>query len=438
MSGNKVERIGETFAVIHQTGTVFSLEHDAAAKPSMPIHTPENQGVPIQNWGPSNLQPTEWRQKLEQSTTAYPLIVKAATTLFGKGPQYYMEVRTKKGIERDYSPVPEVEAFLQANDIDLIMLERWMDLKTYNNVFCEFIMNKTGVKCVNITHQEAEFCRFGQIENNVIKEVLVNAYWMEKSGEYETVPFVDDYSLSREEAIKIAKQKKKFITHNNVPSPGRTLYAVPSHVGLFAVNGWLDYALSVPVLMNKINKNGFSLKYHIEIPYDYWEKAHPDWKSKTEAQKKKIQDDKMDEMGEYLASSDGAGRNFYSHFGIHQATGKETSGWRITELKDPIKKDQFLTSLQEADMQAARSIGIDVSLANISNQSNSMGAGSGSDKRVGMDNTISASYAEQMIILKPLRTIGIINNWPRNLKWTFEHIIPTSLNENKSGTKTVS
>jgi hypothetical protein len=67
-----------------------------------------------------------------------------------------------------------------------------------------------------------------------------------------------------------------------------------------------------------------------------------------------------------------------------------------------------------------------------------MGAGSGSDKRVGMENTISASYAEQMIVLKPLRTVGIINQWPKNIKWSFEHIIPTTLNENKAGSKTIS
>jgi hypothetical protein len=206
---------------------------------------------------------------------------------------------------------------------------------------------------------------------------------------------------------------------------------------LFESNGWLDYSLSVPLLMNKINNNGFNLRYHIEIPYDYWEKVYKDWNTKTPAEKRTLQDEKMNEMNTYLLGSENAGRNFYSHFGIHQATGKEIPGWKITELKDPIKKDQFLTSLQEADMQTARAIGVDVSLANISTQSNSMGAGSGSDKRVGMDNTISASYAEQMIVLKPLRTVGIVNGWPSNVKWTFEHIVPTTLNENKSGTKTV-
>lgn len=436
MSGKKqVEFIGEHFAVLHGSGAVISLASDAAAKPTAPISTPYVQGSVMQNWGANNLKPTEQRQKLEKTTTAYPLLIKVATTLFGRGPQYYREVRTASGITRDYSAIPEIEDFILNNDLELIMLERWMDLKMYNNVFCEFIFNVNKNKIVNITHQEAEFCRFGLIENNIIKNVRINSNWQERPSEFVEINFLDDYSISQAEVLK--KNLKKFITHNNIPSPGRTLYAVPQHIGLFESNGWLDYSISVPLLMNKINNNGFNLRYHIEIPYDYWEKIYKDWNTKTPEEKRTLQDKKMDEMNTYLLGSDNAGKNFYSHFGIHQATGKEIPGWKITELKDPIKKDQFLTSLQEADMQTARAIGVDVSLANISTQSNSMGAGSGSDKRVGMDNTISASYAEQMIVLKPLRTIGIINGWPSNVKWSFEYIVPTTLNENKSGTKTV-
>lgn len=430
-----VERVGENFAILHGSGTVVSLSADAAVKPTAKISTPDIQGSVLQNWGTNNLKPTEQRIKLEKTTTAYPLLIKIATTLFGKGPQYYTEIRTKNGVERDYSAIPVIDQFLSANDIELIMLERWMDLKMYNNVFCEFIFNKKGDKIVNISHQEAEFCRFGKIVDNIIQEVLINSNWSDKPSDRTPVPFLDDYSINREEVLK--KSKKKFITHNNLPSPGRTLYAVPQHIGLFETNGWLDYSISVPILMNKINSNGFNLRYHIEIPFDYWDKVYKDWNSKTENEKRTLQDQKMDEMNTYLQGFDNVGKNFYSHFGIHQATGKEISGWKITELKDPIKKDQFLTSLQEADMQTARAIGIDISLANISNQSNTMGAGSGSDKRVGMDNTISASYAEQMIVLKPLKTVGIINNWPANVKWSFEHTVPTTLNENKSGIKTV-
>jgi hypothetical protein len=433
-----IEFVGENMAVLHGSGTVVSLLEATAKAPIIAYTTPDREGATIQNWGTNNLQPMEQRQKLEKTTTAFPLISKSATTLFGRGITYYREVRTQEGIMKDYSSISEVDEFIQGNDLEIIMLERWMDLKVYNNLFCEFLFNGAGTRIVKLAHQEAEFCRFGEIENNKIKHVLINSNWQSNGQDYVSVPFYDDYYMNVEEAIKLGKSKKKFVTHNNIPSPGRTLYAVPSHIGLFENQGWLDYSISVPKLMNLINKNGFLLKYHIEIPSNYWSSVYKDWETKTEAKKKELMQEKMDEMDAFLKSTENAGKNFYSHFGIHQATGKEISGWKITELKDPIKKDQFLTSLQESDMQTARAIGVDVSLANISSKSNSMGAGSGSDKRVGMDNTIAASYAEQMIVLKPLKVVGMVNGWPKNLKWTFEYEVPTTLNENKSGTKIVS
>lgn len=435
MKKNNKQIIGESTAVFFDTGMMVSMAPDAAKKPTSAMSTPDVQGSILQNWGTSNLKPTEQRLKLEKTTTAYPLLLTSAKTLFGRGPQYYREVRTASGVVKDYSLIPEIEEFKLYNDLDLIMLERWMDLKFYNNLFCEFIFNNEASKIVQIVHQEAEFCRFGKVQNNLIQEVFINSNWTDKPNERVSVSFYDDYFAEREAVISKFASKKKFITHNSVPSPGRTLYSVPQHIALFESKGWLDYSINVPVLMNLINEQGFNLRYHIEIPYDYWEKIYKDWNSKTATEKKNLQDAKIDEMNNYLQGNAGVGKNFYTHFGIHQATGKDISGWKITELKDPIKKDQFLTSLQEADMQTARAIGVDVSLANISNQNNSMGAGSGSDKRVGMDNTIAASYAEQMIVLKPLRTVGIINQWPADVKWTFEYEVPTTLNENKSGTK---
>lgn len=415
----------------------FSVYDQPVKKPTVLIPE-DNVGSKIQDWGPGNTRPTDWRKKLEKTTTAFPLIVQSAETYFGKGLTYYTEIRTADGIQKDYSPIKDVEDFIEANDLDYVMLERWMDLQLYNNLFCEFLVNKSGNKIVKIVHMESEFCRFGEIENNVIKNVWVSSDWV-KNAIPVSVDFLDDYAIGDKSAVwdKIGK-KKKFITHNNVPSPGRTLYAAPRHIGLFEEDGFLDYVISVPKLMNMINKNGFILRYHIEIPYDYWSQVYKDWQMKTSEEQKKLRDEKIDEMNEFLSNAENAGKNFYSHFGIHQATGKEISGWKITPLNDPIKKDQFLTSIQEADIQTARAIGFDASLSNISVGNNTMGAGSGSNKRVGMDNAIASSYAKQMVVLRPLWLVGRANGWPSNLKWTFEHEVPTSLNENKDGVKIVS
>jgi hypothetical protein len=146
-------------------------------------------------------------------------------------------------------------------------------------------------------------------------------------------------------------------------------------------------------------------------------------------------DAKLDEMDQFLKGTDNAGSSFISHFVADQITGKAQDGWKIEPINDPIKKDQFLTSVQEADIQISRAIGMDASLSGIQPAGGKMGAGSGSDKRVGFTNTLNMTYAEQMIILEPLEIVKMYNDWDPNIRFMFEHEIPTTLNENKNGVK---
>ncbi len=64
-----------------------------------------------------------------------------------------------------------------------------------------------------------------------------------------------------------------------------------------------------------------------------------------------------------------------------------------------------------------------------------MGAGSGSDKRVGFQNSVNLSQAEQEIIFEPLYLVAKINGWPSNLKFAFSHEIATTLDKNPTGSQ---
>ena len=140
-------------------------------------------------------------------------------------------------------------------------------------------------------------------------------------------------------------------------------------------------------------------------------------------------------MKDFLSGTANAGNAFISHFATEQITGKPLAGWVIEPLKDTDRKDKFLTSLQEADTQMARAMDMDASMSNVQQDGKSMGAGSGSDKRVAMTNAVNTSYAFTQMITEPLRIVGKINGWPSNVRWVFQYDLPTTLNEHKSGTE---
>lgn len=427
-----------TTVYLGDSGTVVSMISPDAGVPATPVaFSDQDAAVEYHKWGDNDDWPVIARQKIEGSTTAGPLIAQKVGLMFGRGLMYYKEVRTAEGITMDFTPDTNVDKFLLENDINYFLMERLMDFKTGGNLFAEYIFNTTGSEIVSLNHLEGEFCRFGKVDEDSkeIKTLLYKARWDKAGDEAATIDFITQKKFSKEEVVTRFSKSKKFAMHSCLPSPGRTLYAVPPHAAMFKEGGWLDFSNSIPELMSKINNNGMLLKYHIQIPVNYWPDKYSEWDNWEDAKKTETMSAEFDLMDSFLKGKDNAGSAFISHFKVDSLTGKSYDGWKIDELTDPIKKDQFLTSVQEADIQTARCIGLDSSMANIQPQGGKMGAGSGSDKRVGFSNMVTMSYMEQYVILDPLRRVQVINGWDPNLRFVFIHDIPTTLNENKSGVK---
>jgi len=421
----------------YRDGVVYSVVGapvEPGTIPTSESFSDADESKDYQPWGDDNLWPVKTREKLQESTTAYPLIAKTACMMYGKGPAYYKEVRTKDGKTADWTPISEVDDFFANNNIPYFLMERLMDYKTYGNIFAEFILNKAGNAVASLYHKEAEFSRFGTIKDKSIIDIKYNSDWSNATNA-SPIPFLMRRDRYTTKILEKFKSGKKFAIHSSLPSPGSTLYAKPPHIGLVGLKGWLDYANSIPKLMNAINDNAMMLKYHIQIPITYWPSRFKDWDTLDPKKQLELMNAEFDKMDEFLKGKDKAGSSFITHFAVDQLTGKETVGWKITALDDHLKRDQFLTSVQEADVQISRALGMDVSLAGIQPAGGKMGSGSGSDKRTAFTNTISMSHAEQMIIMEPLELVKTINGWDPNIRFVFEHDIPTTLNENKDGVK---
>ena len=386
-----------------------------------------------QPWGPANNWPKLSRKKLENSTTAYPLIVRKVGMQFGRGLMYYKVDKANNELTYTFPDIPEINQFIIDNDLNYLMLERLMDYGFFGNLFAEFIKDKRNAKIIGLYHLEAEFSRFGGKDEKTkqIIELKYTGDW-DNASNIETIPFVHRRNQSIE---NLQAYKKKFATHDCLPSPGRSMYALPPHAALFRDKGWLDFTNSIPVLMNTLNENAMNIKWHIKVPATYWTSIHPDWEAKKPEERQKIVQDKAKEMEEFLAGSKNAGKIFMSHFAVDPITGQALPGWSLEALDDKGKKDAYLTSVQEGDSQTGRAIGIDSSLSGIQGNTSKMGAGSGSDKRVGFQNTVAMSYADLYVVTAPLRLIGKYNGWDPDIQWGFWHDVPTTLNESASGSQ---
>ncbi len=390
------------------------------------------------DWGPSNDWPSKARAKLEKSTTALPLIVKALSLMYGDGVVYWLDEKVDGKLVKNFVDIPEVDDFFYENDIDQFMIEQLMDFKFYGNQFQEFILNPLKTKVIHLYHKEAEFTR-KSAQNEKSKKFEKIGYtgnWAEDDKPAE-IKLLDKTVNGKEYLMEqVAKSGGKFANHTMFPSPGRKVYGFPPHGALYLDKGWLDYSNNIPAIMNSMIDNMIAIKYHIEIPYEYWGSVYPEWAQWDEKKQKVKIDEKLTEMDEWLTGADNAYSTFISHFATDPITRKAIPGWKITAIDDKVKKDEWIPGTQEADQQIARALSIDPSMAGIQAQGGKLGAGSGSDKRTGFANSVSLSKMETKIVFECLELVKKINGWPRNLKFGFAHKLPTTLDKNPTGQQT--
>lgn len=423
-----------------ETGMMISAKSEDSAKPSTKKGfvdgTVDGTTDKWQNWGTDNLWPTRVRKIMEASTVAAPLVFKAVCQMYGTGLTYWVETREGDKITKDFSEIPDVETFLESNNIDYIALERMMDFKYFNNIWNEFIFNVSHNKIVETNHLEGEFCRVSQQNETTHEFEFIGFLGNWETPDFkkiEVIPNIDWKRKTINDILKAAKSKKKFAVHSKFPSPGRPIYGAPAHQALYNKNGCLAYSNRIPRILNAMIENGLSVKWHIQIPSSYWKSAYDKWDTFSEEKKTSTKKEKLEEMHKWLSGEDNSMSSFISEFATDKMTGKKLPGWEINEIKDSSTLDKEMISSQESDSHISRALGIDPSLAGLQPQGGKMGAGSGSDKRTAFQNAISMSKAEQLVVLDFLYVIGKVNQWPKGLKWGFQHEIPTTLNENKSG-----
>lgn len=410
---------------------------EPAALSSSPIVKSTGGGGGIIKWGPGNNHPQQIVKLSNESPEILSLLDFYMTTMYGNGLYYeYIAGSDSKGnpiYKRGFDP--EVEDFIAYNQLNSYFLENVMDFCWFANTFPELIKNKRRDKIVQITSQEASFCRFSeQGTKGFSDKVYINANWPSASfDDEETIPVaaVDPYELNQVEYVKALKADK-FIFPANFPSPGRVAYQNQIWHSIFD-SGWSDIAKLIPILKKALMQFQMTIKYVIEVPQQFWERLAQDrnqnWNELTPAQKKKIKSDLKQEINDYLTGADNAGKSFLTTYGFDVTKGTKIPGVTITALDDKIKDGKYVEDGKEASGHHIRSFGIPIPLIGPIS-SGDMGAGSGSDARIHMNIYNSRLEPKRFCLLKPLNFIAEFNGWRTRMpgfRWRVERPVLDTL-----------
>ncbi len=401
-------------------------------------------------WGNNNDLPAQIIEKVEASP------VLSSGMLFnvemGYGTGIVAGRWTVEGGKEVFTPVrdnKEVNTFFEENDIQMYLLEQLTDLNFFYNIFPEIILNTEEVpKIVMLCSKEASFSRWEEMNDmGIIENHFYSAYWSPNQPKFTDVTPVLNrhrplYDLRVRMGIeKDAKGNKvtkptnhRFIIPVSFPTPGRSYYQKPYWLSIIQ-SGWYDYAQKIPEFKNALMDNQMSVKYHVELAHDYFDRIFTaEGITTDEAKKNRIKKEFAD-LNKFLSGVKNTGKSVISYV-KYSPDGKEMRQMKITIIESAKQGGEYLDDSEEASNIMSYGIGVHPSL---------IGSSPGKSK------TINGTEARELFIIKqallkpfrdrllmPLYLIKNFNGWDSSISFHIPNMELTTLDKGTGSQKVVS
>ncbi len=430
-----------------------------------------NTVLDVAPWGEANRFPQDIVKAMEACGIGVATLNKKARSLWGVG-LLYGKIIGWNGAEEIFEPAklgdyPEVDAFWENNNIPRYFAEFNLDYVWFANCFPELVISNDGTKINKIVHQESADCRFKQMnDKGCIDTVYISKAWGYTSEQFvkfdntksilglksqqnkltkidnkyiQALPALDKYDPLQSLKQFVAKGKRNIIYPVDFPSPNKTYYQLASWDGAREA-GWIEIASKIPSLLKSLYKNSFNIKYHIEIPEDYFSKRYgqQSWAEMSAIKKQEAREEVLSAMDEFLSGTENAYKSLITYFDINPINQTEYGGVKIKQLKNENQTENELLTSGTANSEIMISMGVNP---------NTYGAGKpggvyasnqgGSNIREGMVEQETSLALDRQIGLEPFELIKRFNNWPQELVFRYKDTILTTLDKGGSTQQTI-
>src|SRR5262249_25774820 len=145
------------------------------------------------------------------------------------------------------------------------------------------------------------------------------------------------------------------------PLSDNDYYAVPAWNGA-SMSGYIEIEKACAAFKKYRFQREISLKYQIEMPYDYfekmWERDYAGvWKTWSTREKLDRQSDFFKSLNEHLTGSDNVMKTFFSFFGYDPHSMKEIPGIRIKPIDGESKGGDYLDDIDQVNTQISYAAG---------------------------------------------------------------------------------
>jgi hypothetical protein len=335
----------------------------------------------------------------------------------------------------------EVVQFCQSRMVRRYLEKLARDYFKYGAGTVQLLLNEDKSKMVGINTLNALHSRYTEAVNGVIENVVMSGKWPDTPTDianYEIIPLLDDYDPAAQllNLKAVNKLSPVYAIAIRDSWSNEEYYSEP--IWLSAHNaGWTEIARVVPLFLKKAYENRITLKWHIQIPYAFWDKKFPQSEYDSVDARKTAINTYMDDIEDNLTGVDNADKPIFTFFDIN-ANGKAEEQWIFTPLNGKEGNDENLFTSAAANSEILFSLMINP---------NVMGAGmpggvysgssGGSNIREGFLVNIANSWIDKQNLLDPLE-VYLAFNGITDVQLRFRNTILTTLDTGAGTTKKLS
>ena len=318
------------------------------------------------------------------------------------------------------------------------------DYFKYGNAAVQMLPNRAGTEIIGLNALNALHYRYTMPDSWGSSKCIVSGQWpsVPTENEYDNVQVLDtlmdyDPDLHTEWLQMAGKMNKPFVFPIRDSWSNHDYYGEPIWLPSYIL-GWVDIAHLVPEFLKKAYKNQITWKWHIQIPYSYWDKRFPENNYKDMEARKRDISEYMNKIENNLTGQENAEKPLFTNYAVNEANGKVEEEWKITALDNKYKGGDNLVTSAAANSEILFSLMVNPNVFGAGMPGGSYaGNQGGSNIREAFLVNIANAWIDRQNLLDPL-TLMLRANGVKDVELRFRNTVLTTLNSGAGSKKTLS
>lgn len=441
MAVSNITKLGERAYLVGGEAVVqFSRGDDASFEPSANAYGwvasvddgQKSKPILFQPWGTKNDMPQARERLVADNNVVGALMETKRDVHIGLGLMPVVE-KFENGARtlHEVAMPPGAAAFFDAINIESFLRDAFGEMAVHGGFVPECVRDKGG-RIIGAEVKHARHCRSGRKD---VKGRVSAWYWCgdwsRRGNKLFPITEMPVYDPSLE-VLKGWKRQARFVMPLNCSLLTDDYYPVPTWQGS---RDWIELANLIPQFHLYNLENGFTPRWHVIIPQDYFKGVSP--KGMTESQMKDAdtqeeaaRKDFLNKLNKYLAGLKNAGRALVTDE-YFEPLAKQFVGVKITPLQVDLKDEAMLKLYEKSNQAVIAAQGIHPTLAAI--ESGQTRAGGSEILRALQLYLITKTKQPRATVLQFIKFVHKVNGWDKGVSWAFRDETLTSLADNQNG-----